>query len=161
MSKRAQLQSLEPIVVVIFLAMIIGIMLVFYLRIGDAEGTKEQSVQENRKDLDLLKRMSRLPEISCPEAETGQTYCVDLYKAEAFGEAMESQRTKTSYYPLFGSVRITLHVIDAEYGAVDEVVIYDSINATAYVRPSVTYVSVYDPSDGTRKFGMIFMERTS
>lgn len=155
---RGQLQVMEPIVVVVFLALILGILLMFYLRIASTEQAQEAGVYENVQDLAVLQRMARLPEIACPKSETGQTYCIDLYKAQAFNRSMENQRTRTGYFPLFGASRITLHIIDVS-GGVRNITIYNTLTATANVRPSITYTTVYDPVSDTRQFAMIMIER--
>lgn len=156
--RRGQLQVMEPIVIVVFLALILGILLMFYLRIAGTEQAQEVRVHENVQDLAVLQRMARLPEIACPKSETGQTYCIDLYKVRAFNQSMEDPRARTGYFPVFGAARITVRIIDVS-GDTSNITIYNTLNATANVRPSITYTTVYDPVLDTRQFAMIMIER--
>ena len=155
---KGQLQVMEPIIIVVFLALILGILLMFYLRIADTEHAQDVRVHENAQDLAVLQRMARLPEIACPKSETGQTYCIDLYKARAFTRSMENPRARASYFPVFGAARITVHIIEVS-GETSNFTIYNTLNATANVRPSITYTTVYDPVHDTRQFAMVMIER--
>lgn len=165
MARVGQLQSMEPIIVMVFLAIIVGIMLIFYFRISDAQGAQDVRSQANVQDLAAIKRLAALPEIACPRPETAQAYCIDKYKALAFAAAMENSRLRQEYYPLFGQSRINITIITLQPRGQEQLTIYDSLGDASRVRTSVMYTTVYDPSAdqsaGERKFAMVTFERGS
>jgi hypothetical protein len=159
--RRGQLQALEPILVVIFLAIIIGLVLLYYVQITTVEGTRDQRRYQAQEDLALLGRITTLPELSCPRSETVKTYCLDLFKAQAFATLTAQPETKAYYYPVFGSANVTLYWLDLKYGAerLQSLRLYSSIGNSTNVKPTTTYFTAYEPVDGTRQFAMLVVER--
>lgn len=156
MMRKAQLQTLEPILIVIFLALILGLVLLFSLRISDTSAQRDTISQGNRQDLALLGIVANLPEIACPRSETSKTYCIDEYKARAFNASMRDVRKRNVYFQLLGNTRISIQKID---GASDPLVIYQMINDTSDVRTSFAYSTIHDPVTDLRSFAIVRIER--
>lgn len=157
--KKAQLQTLEPILIVIVLVMIAGIGLLFYVQFAEVDSADAVRSYESREALALLQRITTLPELSCGMAETAGTYCIDEKKAWAFGQIMQNQRMALEYQPIFGFSNITLFWIDAgSAGEVHKVKLYSQMNSTRY-QIARTYFTVYDPVGDIRKFAMVEIAR--
>lgn len=155
--RRGQLQTLEPIIIVMVLALIAGLSLLFYLRI--TEGQEMQQTREFRmqEDVATLGRIANLPELSCNRAETANTYCIDVYKARTFGEFLRTNhQARTYYYALFGATNITLQIISG--GTTEQIALYENLNNT-FVTQTRTYFTVQDPTTGSREFAVLIIER--
>lgn len=154
MAIRGQLQTLEPILITIFLALIIGILLLVYVRISGSRGTDLQSVQESQDDVATLARIATLPELKCSNAFEN---CIDKQKAIAFSQ-IAAGPGKVFYHPMFGDVNITISWIDLQTGATGGKTLYDSLNSTN-VKTTVTYFTIYNPVTNARQFATLMITR--
>jgi hypothetical protein len=153
--RRGQLSTLEPVLIVIFLVIIVGILLLFSTALIGDRSANDKLLLASDADLRLLKRITHMPELSCPSSETGETYCIDLYKAAAFA----NQDVK-SYRSLFGPTRITVQYLDLDTGQWEQpIVLYN--DAGQDVRASQTFSTVFDPLTQTRHFALISVERAT
>jgi len=146
--KKGQLQTLEPIVIVIVLVLIAAIVLMLFVKLNDTSPSFD-----SREALNVLQRVSTMPELSCPAIETAGTHCIDLGKARAFSRTVD----EIFYQPVFGFTSITLEVV--EENKLEEILLYDATVPDANVRASTTYFTVHDPVTDTRKFAMLTIRR--
>lgn len=162
MNRRAQLQTLEPILIVMVLAIIASIGLVWFMRVSESSAAFDDRVFDTAQDLAMAKRIGGLPEISCPRDISAGTYCVDLEKAKAFSRAVSDQDTALMYRSLLGDSKIVLSWIDLRSGEMNNVTLYDMLPSDAVdISGSITYGSVYDPVSGERYFGMVALRRVT
>ena len=147
--KRGQLQTLEPIIIVIVLVLIAALVLMAFVRLTDAS-----TPLDNSEAVAVLERVSTMPELSCPVIETAGTYCIDLAKVEAFSRIMRDEDNRIAYQPVFGFTQITLEVVGD-----DPILLYDMIDPEADVRAGTTYFTVHDPLTDTRRFATITVRR--
>jgi hypothetical protein len=155
---------MEPILIVMFLALIIGLLLLFSLRIGDREVEVTATKEASKQDLLLLGRIANLPELSCPKSESAKTYCIDMFKAEAFRQLMKDDDVaRSSYYPLLGASEIAVEWIDMDSNGASinkSMVLYDNLNSSG-VRPAVAYSTMYNPASpgAARMFATVTIYR--
>lgn len=160
MKSRGQLQTLEPILIVMVLAIIASIGLVWFMRVSESQASFDDRIFDTAKDLAMAKRIASLPEISCPKDISAGTYCVDLAKADAFSELASDRDALLLYYSLLGETQIHLSWIDLSSGELHNLSLYDFLPPESTdISGSVTYGSVYDPLTGERHFGMITLRR--
>jgi hypothetical protein len=150
---------MEPIIIVIMLAIIFGMALLFYARISGTQQKTEASHYQAEEDLDTLDRLTTMPELSCPRSETVKTYCIDRLKAEAFAGMLDNGGNRIYYTPLLGDTSITLIWYDLNDDALHSLPIYNNLKDSTRVKATRTYFTVFDPITGTRQFAMLNVER--
>lgn len=158
--RRGQLQTLEPILIVIVLSVLFGVGLLFFVKLQAHDPMK--AVTSEREATALLKKITTLPELSCPTSETVQTYCLDLVKAQMFSEMLGNAGNASFYFPLFGRSSVTLEWYDLSYGdeaIVEQLELYNALLEGADVAMSTTYFTVYDPVADQRYFASIMVRR--
>lgn len=156
--RRGQLQSLEPVMVVIILAIIGIVGGMFYFSIAERGAQEDALLLDEQEDLAVLKRIAAAPELACPADITTGTYCIDLYKARAFSDLMAQDRHRVRYHPFFGDTQITVEWLDLP--SRQSLALYNGTNATD-LRATRTYFVVYDPVDGRRHFATLLIRRAS
>ncbi len=159
MRRRAQLQTLEPIIIVVILALIVGVVLLFVVRAGGAQDKASARAIDEREAIAMLRKVTSLPELSCPLSETVRTFCIDGAKAQAFARLAADPQERLAYYPLLGSSRINLTWADLSAGTTRSLLLYDGLGNASDVSQSATYFTVYDPVQDARLFATLTIER--
>jgi hypothetical protein len=159
MARRAQLQALEPIFIVIILAIVMGIGLLFYVRIADSQERQDSSAQAQQEDLATLARISRMPELSC-SADASLTNCIDVHKAEAFSRLLANDQAKLYYYPYLGDKNITITWLDLASGVTTTLRLYGGMQSDTYTA-TTTYFTVYESVNSTAKLATLTILRRS
>lgn len=166
--RRGQLQAMEPIIIVIVLAIIIGLVLLYYVRINAYETKTDTANYQAKEDLAMLGRLTTLPELACPRSETVKTYCIDLLKAQAFasmmGDARSGPSNRVYYSPVLGATNITLRWYDLSKPSgqmAQQLTIYSNLRDSTRVRTTTTYFTAFEPVNRTRQFAMLIVERQS
>lgn len=154
--RRGQLQTLEPVVIVIFLGVILALGLIFFMRISDSDSARQQSLADERYAVAIMRTVTTMPELACSRAETVQTFCIDTEKAYAFAEFTSSLNNGLEYFPLFGSS--TLELEWQESTGLVKVVLYNA-SAGGNALASSTYFTVHDPITDTRRFATLTVLR--
>lgn len=106
LSKKAQIQMMETIMVLVvfFIILIIAIFFYYKFRIADIEQTGEQLKIE--KYSFLLSSIPQMPEIKCTELGQEKN-CIDSFKILAFRDTLAQE----SYYKsLFQNTEITIEI---------------------------------------------------
>ncbi len=155
--RKGQLQTLEPILIIIFLAIIAGIGMLFWIGFVESDAKDSAAAYESREALALLQRITTLPEFSCALSETRGTYCIDLEKAKVFQSMMADERLALQYTPILGFSNITLEIVDFS-GANQKLVLNSRLNSERY-QIMRTYFTVHDPVEDTRGFGVLTIVR--
>ena len=163
--KKGQLQTLEPIFVVILLVLLLGGALFFFFRYAKTQASQDTSIANEQEAISLLKKVTTLPELSCPTSITGDTYCIDMYKADAFSGMMNNDSKRAFYFPLFGTASITLEIVSSSPH--DPIVLYNTLpkdpatldNLTIFA--STTYFLVFDPVLYEKDFAILTVRRAS
>jgi hypothetical protein len=162
-SKRAQLQAMEPIMIVIVLAIIAGIVLLFYVRLSSNEQQAEIRTTQSSEDVQILGAVARMPELLCPNVESVQVNCIDYEKAKAFSQSSMLPENKVFYNPLFGNANITLYWIDSidSDGAVNikSTQLFDTMVNRNKTRMTITYFTLYKPIEDRRYMAWMQIER--
>ena len=151
--RKAQVQALEPIVIVIFLALLLGIALVFYFRISGGQVRQDESLVRSQENAQLLATVTRLPELSCTSDTRN---CIDLYKAQAFAASVTDPRQRLFYYALFGTANISIQWV--ELSGKKELQLYNALQSEN-IRASRTYFTIQDPVTGHRHFATMTIEQ--
>jgi hypothetical protein len=111
-SKKAQLQSGETVVVVIIVTIMIIIGVVV------ATKNKANSITQESEDLNDLKAMnvailaSHFNELKCSDYSVMVNSCIDMYRAQAFADIVSTnkQNSKEYYYSSLGNSKIVLTI---------------------------------------------------
>lgn len=151
--RRAQLQTLEPVIIIVFLGILFAIGLIFFVRLGGSDVT----IVNEREALATLSAVTTLPELSCASSVSSDTYCLDLYKARSFAEM--NRDDPLYYFPLLGAAEITLSYVDLRTGLQQDIVLYDTVNPNSTVIGSSTFFTVHDSVREERHFAMLTIRR--
>jgi hypothetical protein len=162
--RRAQLNTLEPIIITILIVIILGVTLLFFVRINRGEALERVETLKDQEDTATLSRMTHLPELACSQDVSAGTNCIDLEKARAFqtkfnGDAAVRQR----YAYVFGTnSEVTIDVIDINggYGAVEKIMFVTGTVGTE-AKATTTYFVVHDPSIQKNRFAVMTIRRTA
>jgi hypothetical protein len=164
-ARRGQLQAMEPIIITIILVLIIGVALIFYVRINYHEVASDSASFSQEEDLALLSRISSMPELSCPAVDGVPKNCIDLEKARQFQRLTRNDRTRSYYNPVLGATNITIETVDLAVTtagsageALDTINIYQNMQSENRVVVR-TYAVVFDPASRTNRFATIIIER--
>ncbi len=160
--RRGQIQTMEPIIITIFLILILLAGGAYFLHAFSGQQEQRAEAVQAADDLALLERLTTLPELSCGGTTNAGPLCVDARKARLFaGMLAANDSLRIAYYPVFGSTNITLRTVDITTGNAQDFTISDaSRNGSARVRSTRTFVTVLDPSDGDVGFGMLEVRRS-
>ena len=152
---KGQLQAMEPIIIVVMLGLIIGLVLLFYVRLSGTQAQTTQKITSSEEDVVMLTKVSRMPELLCPSTIASDTNCIDLGKASSFSAITTTAQGKMYYNSLFGNSNIILHWINFSSGNADAVIndmtLYSALDQRSLgknssgVSTSTTYFFVYDP----------------
>ncbi|MBN2367756.1 hypothetical protein JXC34_01960 [Candidatus Woesearchaeota archaeon] len=112
-NKKAQLQIMENVFVLIIIFIILIIAFVF--AIGMQRSAQKDKLDELR-EIELIKKSQILnffPELQCSDNNNLEPDCYDIYKIMSFKEKMEEDDAFLRYYKfLFGNIKITIHRYD-------------------------------------------------
>jgi len=104
--KKAQLQIMENVFILIIIFIIFIFAFLFYVRI---QRSNQIDKIDSFKDIEFVKKaqlLSFLPELMCTDNNVIKVDCYDILKIEAFTKEISENR---DYYdPLFGKVNITV-----------------------------------------------------
>jgi hypothetical protein len=174
---------MEPIIIIIFIAIIAAIGVLLFARMGsNADATDRANVQ-SVQDLARITALANMPELRCTSDVT-LAGCLDEQKVAALAQLMrENAQARVMYAAIFGETNITVDVLDmsAREGTpstsapgagesagelAGEVLSGGFTRYTLYaaagdgsVRPTSTYMSVYDPRTGQRRFAIVTVWR--
>lgn len=162
--RRAQLQAMEPIMIVIVLAIIAGIVLLFYVRLSTGEARAETRTAQAVEDVQILGAVARMPELLCPDTESVQVNCIDYEKAKVFAKSSQSTENKVYYNPFFGNANITLYWIESVHDAdgnvnVQSQQLFDTMVNRNKTKTSITYFTLYKPIEDRRYMAWMQIER--
>lgn len=153
--KKAQIQGMETIMVVIIITIIIIVAIQF--------GTKQKTIdiQNMAQEIDYLNaqriaiQISNLEELKCNTDSTISTTCIDKYKILAIQNLTQDDlEIYINYYDQFQNTQITIKTIFPEEST--EITIYDyndTINKTKATTQIPTLI--WDPITNTNEFGII------
>jgi hypothetical protein len=155
---------MEPIVIIMVLALIIGVAVMMYVRIADAQEGDDRRSMGAEEDLVLLSTLASMPELSCPQSISAGTRCLDRGKVLAAASVMTDDGTgggKLYYYRLFGDIRITITTVPLTDEEPSVVVLYDGMPATENSRVTRTYFTLYDHVTDGRVFAILEVRRAT
>jgi len=107
--KRAQVQSLETIAVLVVFFILIGAGLVFYYRMQAQSLQEEASEQATLKAISISQLVSFLPELECSRNGIPEENCIDSIKLEKAAPIINSK--KDYYYDIFQNSKIVLEQV--------------------------------------------------
>lgn len=116
MNKKAAVEMIETIMVLVVVIILIMLGIVFYFR------STQASIEETGKEVcmlsgnDLLAAVTAMPEIQC-STDTVSKDCIDIEKALAFKELLKDKNTKDHYDDVFSGTcpkKITIELVYPE-----------------------------------------------
>ena len=154
MRKKAQIQMMETLAVLLVFFVLIIIGIVFYSKVlgGNLETQKEESIQLSA--IKVAQRASTLPELQCSEDNIVSDNCIDIFKLEAASGIIK--QNELYYYDrlLFSSVKVNqIYPISREW--------------MLYERPLEEFsnkivtnipISLFDPVSNKNSFGIMNVE---
>lgn len=161
-TRRGQMQTMEPIIVVITITILLLVGGAYFLRASQgAEGDRTAS-RQGAEDLALLERVTTLPEIACAGVSSAGRLCVDKEKVRVFSAVLASNETlRVMYFPLFGRTNVSLRIVDVEDGVATGYPLYMAMDNASTIRATRTFVSVLDPATGTLGIGSLEIRRAT
>jgi hypothetical protein len=159
--RKAQLQIMENIFVLIILFVILAISLIFVIGF---QKTQYNAKLEELKELELIKKsqiLSFLPEMQCTTNQDIEADCYDILKIEAFTQQIQ---TNPDYYnPLLGNIRIEIKRLNPSPGIPEsqrwdkEWLVYDNALQGSIFTQQVP-VLLRNATANKDYFGVIFLE---
>ena len=155
-SKKAQLQMIETIAILIVFFMLVVFGLIFYTKVMKGSYTVKLEEKTQLRAIELAQRASFLPELQCSEENIIKDDCIDLLKLEAASAIMAREENKIHYYDLLEFSTITIKEIYP-----------DGSSYTIYSRPLIDYknkistpvpISLYNPKTKTNAFGIMTVD---
>lgn len=152
-SKKAQIQMMENIgvLVIFFVLVIIGMIFYFTYQAGGIE--EKVSEYKTRNALELASKIALLPELQCREDNVLQDHCYDMLRVASSKILFASESSTDYYFSLFGYSTIRIRSIyPNQWGAE----IYNKVrpqftNNDTFVIP----VIVYDPASDVHNYGIL------
>lgn len=158
--RRGQMQTLEPIIIVITITLLLLVGGAYFLRASQGADDQRASARQEAEDLALLERVTTLPEISCSGVSSAGRLCVDREKAIAFSSTiLANESLRIAYFPLFGRTDLSLRVVSLNEDVARDISIYDAADNATTIRATRTFVSVLDPATGTLGIGSLEIRR--
>ncbi len=157
--KKAQLQIMENVFVLIIIFIILFIAFIFVIGFQKAE---QKDLANEFKQLELMKKaqvLNFLPEMQCSDDNNLDPNCYDILKINAFKN--ELQRSDFYYRPLLGNIKIVIKKYDPspdinQWG--DEWLLYDNPKPDFKGIKEIRYpVSLKDSLENSNYFGVIFL----
>jgi len=180
MKKKAQIQMMETVMVLVVFFFIIGIGLVFFGKFQQGAIKQSQTEMFEKRAVDIALKAAYLPELACSHGQDIDYNCVDLGKVLAFSANMDKQKRKDPAYSGFfqfytsdfTTSRIVLRIIypkgqppgqNGDISPYPVFTIYDNAPEMAKKMKSFVPVTVIDPlrTKGKDKlFGVLEIEAT-
>jgi hypothetical protein len=157
-STKGQMQIMEMVIVLVIFFFIVGVGIIFYFRFAQNEAVKEQATIDEYNLLETAKAISSLPELHCSQAGDEALYCIDMYKAEAFYQAMRDDRAH--YANLFAGYEVELRCIypDCANQGMQSLQLMDYKPAgTTSKRPLFLPVLIHNPIQRTFSYGELII----
>lgn len=156
--KKAQVQSMQTIIIAVFMFIIIAVALLFYFKVSKTHSTKKIEEVRVLKGLELVNRWQKLPELACPSFGAELNPCIDMEKAEAFKNFINSFRDAKAFYSsLLGNVKITINKIYPGEEK-EEIEIFNNILEGEDVMVFHIPITVYSSLENKKFFGIISIE---
>jgi len=156
MRKKAQIQMMETIAVLLIFFILIVLGIIFYGRVmkGNLEQEKEEQLQ--LQAIKVAQRASFLPELQCSQDNIVSENCIDLLKLNAAAIVMDKQANEIFYYDRFLFSKITVNEI---YPDARQWTLYDRplSDFTSKIITNVP-ISLYEPVEDSYKFGVMNIE---
>lgn len=163
MKKKAQLQIMENVFMLLIVFAILAVAFIFVIANQRAE---QKDKLEEFKELDMIKKaqiINILPEMQCSDNNNIDPDCFDIFKIEAFTEKLKKDRL---YYPsLLGNIKIKITQYDpspetaADNRVVKEWLVYDNPKPDYKGVKKLEFpVLLKDVVENNNYFGMILLE---
>jgi len=102
----------ETVAILIVFFFIVAFGFIFYSSISKTTIKREAGERTELTGIQIAERVSHLPEIKCSSAAQDIGNCIDVLKAEAFGDLLYPEsKTKEYYYDLLGDSIITIEIV--------------------------------------------------
>ncbi len=146
-SRRAQIQMMETIAILLIFFVIIVIGFIFFIRMASyGQGEKITKAQE-LESIRVSQAISFLPELQCSSKNIIKDNCFDKYKLNAFAGSTNDE----IYYPLFYYSNIT---VEETYPNNNTWVLYERVRNGTYYTTFIP-ILLYNATDRTYSFGSL------
>lgn len=156
LKRKSQIQTFETMAVLLIFFILIGIGMIFYVRVYKSNLDITKYGYSQSKSVAIAQRAMSMPELQCSKNKVAADNCIDVLKLEAAINVISSN--EISYYDLleFGEVNVTLEYPSS---AAQKWVVY----SRKIDKPSSSFltfvpVSLYDPSTETYGYGVLSVE---
>jgi len=144
---------LESIGVIIIVTFLIIVAVSFYNSLERDEHDNRLKEQNKLGAIEVVKRVTDLPELQCSNVEVVTIGCFDTYKLDAFTTLAADDDTRLFYFPLLRNSLVVVHPI---LPSGNDYVIYNNTElANRSAEPFFIPVALYDPISRTNSFGVL------
>lgn len=114
--KKAQIQNMESVAVVIIIGIMIILGLVFAFNFKSDDIKKEVEQQNSILAFTVALRVSSLEELKCSSFDNSGNLCLDLFMLDSFSEYVNPQNDEAYkyYYNQFKTSQVIIHIIYPE-----------------------------------------------
>ncbi len=157
MRKKAQIQMMETITVLLVFFIIVFLGLVFYSKIMRSKVSEEADKIEELSQIEIAQLASSLPELQCSQDNILRSNCIDLLKLEAASNGGVIQGNPNTYFNIFAFSNITVKTIFPS--STEEWQLYTKEpNVIGSKLPTFFPISLYDPKEKEYRFGLMIVE---
>ncbi|MEM3126924.1 MAG: hypothetical protein QW331_02560 [Candidatus Woesearchaeota archaeon] len=157
--KKAQVQTLETIGVLIFFFVLLGLGMVFYYRFQAQSLSVEEREQQSLMAIRISQQISSLPELECSKYSGSSEFaCIDIIKLEIAKTLIKNNPSYYSDIFFFSNI-----VIQQVYPSGPDILLYREVpkeykNYQEEDIPQIKIpvpVELYDPSTETSNYGIL------
>jgi hypothetical protein len=166
MKRKAQVQMGESIAIIIIITFLIVLSFIFYSKVKEQDISSSESLFKELDLVEMAQIASSIPEVQCSFIEVSDSSCLDVLKVEALSKIVENSflgNDKTVFYyyrELFGRGKISIKEIRLD-GSINEWILYETDNASLSLNTINVPISLYNPLDDERSFGVLEVNKFS
>jgi hypothetical protein len=158
-NRKAQIQNMESIAVVIIIGILIVLGIVFAFKQKSSDFVEEKEKFAELDGMTISLRASNLKELKCSSfSNSGNEVCIDLYKLRALEQRVKPENFETYRYynNLFKKSEIAVRLIYPKREGVETITIYSYNNTNVDTLQTTFFpVLVYDPVKKENIFAMM------
>lgn len=151
------MQMLESIGVIIIVTFLIFVGVSFYSKYQMGAAERLLSTQRQLDAVEVMKRVTDLPELQCSFVEVAAVGCMDTVKLEAFSTRALERDVRLYYFPLLRNAKVTVtEIYPCTTPPCAPFVVYENnASGNGSVKTGFVPITLYNPIERTYAFGVL------
>ncbi len=152
--KKSQIKMGEMIAVLLVFVIIVILGFSFYVKFTSRSFASKQKEFKSLQGIDIVKKISDLPELHCSVLGTVDSSCIDYYKAKFFFKTTRAKNYKPLYYDYFRDSEVRMNIIFPD-SKKESILIYSNPTNSTTTNTFLVPSTVYNPVKDEYYFGLI------